>query len=551
MEESLHPNLRHTLGEGELTSPDPILARCRTLGHCAVMFDMAGELVGCEAPSSQLRELLATEVLVAPLRARLITSQLAQPAELVPGVWIAPIRYVPSSGSALTGAVVFFSPRACEDHTVLASAGVLGMGPEATKALLAPVALADDATARALAEGVGRALALAVQDLVQLSDREQTESAYTSHLSLAFDTIDLLYTVSKAISSPHAPEKFLNQLCAKAYKTLNFRWLCVAFSHDDTVPRSIAGCTYTQGELPLPADSMRERLLAASVAVLPGPHIHEDIVGCATEDQPQVLLQNLECRGKAVGVLAIGGKQGIDPIVSSYDSQLMEACAGFVSAFIESVKLYQDQHDLFVGTVQTLTAAIDAKDRYTCGHSERVAQIAWQLAVAGGLPRDDADRVRVAGLVHDVGKIGVPEAILTKPGKLLDHEFDSIKRHPDIGYNVLRPVRQLADVLPAVLHHHERYDGKGYPQRLAGEAIPLWARIIAVADTFDAMSSDRSYRQKLPREKVLEEIARSAGTQLDPTFARLMTTLDLTEYDAMSARHKQLELPLAPPALAA
>jgi HD-GYP domain-containing protein (c-di-GMP phosphodiesterase class II) len=144
-----------------------------------------------------------------------------------------------------------------------------------------------------------------------------------------------------------------------------------------------------------------------------------------------------------------------------------------------------------------------------------------------------------------VGKIGVPESTLLKPGKLTEVEFGHIKKHPEIGFEILHQVPLLADVLPGVLHHHERYDGKGYPYGLSGTEIPLMARIIAVADTFDAMSSDRAYRARMPRVQVLAEIARSAGTQLDPRLAQIMQKVNLAEYDALSARHAASEAKLA------
>src|SRR5690606_20290161 len=134
-------------------------------------------------------------------------------------------------------------------------------------------------------------------------------------------------------------------------------------------------------------------------------------------------------------------------------------------------------------------------------HSERVAYMATRLGEAIGLDAETAQRLHIAGLVHDVGKIGVPEAVLCKPGRLTDEEFKLIKLHPEIGHRILRDIPQLADVLPGVLSHHERWDGKGYPHGLAGEEIPMFGRLIAIADSFDAMSSTRTYRSAMPREK--------------------------------------------------
>jgi HD-GYP domain-containing protein (c-di-GMP phosphodiesterase class II) len=250
-----------------------------------------------------------------------------------------------------------------------------------------------------------------------------------------------------------------------------------------------------------------------------------------------VLAQPIVREGAVVGVLVCGDKRGDDPQVSSYDQQLLEAAAAYSSAFLENTCLYQDQQSMFMGSLKALTAAIDAKDRYTCGHSERVAMLARSIALAAGMSPEQAERVHICGLLHDVGKIGVPEAVLCKPGRLTDEEFALIQRHPEIGHGILKDIPMLGDVLPGVLHHHERWDGKGYPHRIASQKIPLVARVIALADTFDAMSSTRSYRPAMPRATVLAEIERSGGSQLDPDLVARFRMVDLSEYDAMVRRH--------------
>ena len=160
--------------------------------------------------------------------------------------------------------------------------------------------------------------------------------------------------------------------------------------------------------------------------------------------------------------------------------------------------------------VRALTSAIDAKDPYTCGHSDRVARVAVRLAEELGCDRKLIDTIYLSGLLHDVGKIGIDDNVLRKPGKLTDGEYEHIKtprrdRLPHPG-----DIKQLDEVLPVVLHHHEQWDGRGYPQGLAGKEIPLLARIVAVADSFDAMASDRPYRQGMPDEK-LDDHARRCG----------------------------------------
>jgi putative nucleotidyltransferase with HDIG domain len=175
----------------------------------------------------------------------------------------------------------------------------------------------------------------------------------------------------------------------------------------------------------------------------------------------------------------------------------------------------------YVSTVRALAEAIDAKDPYTRGHSERVGVYASRIARELGCEKQFIERIFLAGLLHDVGKIGIPDAIISKPDKLTPEEYEAIKRHPEIGARIIEPVSFLSDIVSCVRHHHEWYDGsdRGYPDRLARERIPFPSRIILVADTVEAMSSDRPYRKGLPFERVLEEIWRFRGSQFDPVAA--------------------------------
>ena len=205
---------------------------------------------------------------------------------------------------------------------------------------------------------------------------------------------------------------------------------------------------------------------------------------------------------------------------------------------MENAELYHRQHMTFIGTVKALSAAIDAKDQYTQGHSERVAMLSEMLALKVGYSEEEAGRIRISGLVHDVGKIGVAESVLCKPGRLTDEEFDMIKTHPRIGHEIMKEIPDLHDILPGVLHHHERWDGHGYPGNLAGEDIPRMARIMALADTFDAMSSNRAYRAGMSRDKVFAEFKKCAGTQFDPDLVEPFLALDFSIYDEMVSKHK-------------
>jgi putative nucleotidyltransferase with HDIG domain len=175
--------------------------------------------------------------------------------------------------------------------------------------------------------------------------------------------------------------------------------------------------------------------------------------------------------------------------------------------------------------IQSLALAVETKDPYTKGHSERVAELSEELASKMGLLQTDVERIRIAGVLHDIGKIGVSDMLLGKKEKLEECEYEVVKLHSMEGQNILKPLYFLNDILPAIYHHHERFDGKGYPVGLSGKNIPLWARIIQVADTYDAMTSDRPYRAALTEEQAIKEITSCAGTQFDPVISHVMVKI--------------------------
>lgn len=225
-------------------------------------------------------------------------------------------------------------------------------------------------------------------------------------------------------------------------------------------------------------------------------------------------------RGKVIGVIEAVNKKVKKKFTES-NKIFFEALANQAAIAIQNAQYYTELRGLFLNTVQSLTAAIDAKDPYTRGHSERVTKYSVMLAKALKLPHEEIERIQLAGLLHDIGKIGIDEKILQKPAKLTESEYKEIQRHPTIGESIMKPIKSLNDILPGIRNHHERWDGKGYPDSLKGENIPLYGRIIALADTYDAMTSDRPYRKGLSKKIALDEINRCAGTQFDPKLAKL------------------------------
>ena len=188
----------------------------------------------------------------------------------------------------------------------------------------------------------------------------------------------------------------------------------------------------------------------------------------------------------------------------------------------EVIKQQERLSNMSMEIVKALSDAVDAKDTYTRGHSARVAEYAREISRRAGCTEEEQQNVYMMGLLHDVGKIGIPDSIINKPGRLTDEEFETIKKHPVAGWQILKNISDFPELAIGAKWHHERYDGKGYPDGLAGEKIPVQARMIAVADTYDAMTSNRSYRKALAQEVVRAELARGRGTQFDPFFADIM-----------------------------
>ncbi|MBN1507094.1 MAG: HD domain-containing protein [Sedimentisphaerales bacterium] len=219
------------------------------------------------------------------------------------------------------------------------------------------------------------------------------------------------------------------------------------------------------------------------------------------------------------------------PDFDSTDIKLFTSVASSCAVFVENGRLFRDLKELFVGSLRALTSSIDAKDQYTRGHSERVALvshwIAERISERQPLEEEQIHKIYLAGLLHDIGKIGIDEQVLRKNGKLTGEERQCIQRHPAIGASILRGIKQMQDIVPGVLCHHERIDGTGYPDGLRGDEIPLTGKIVGLADSFDAMTSRRVYRDALSIEHALEEIRRGLGTQFDETVGTVFLESDV------------------------
>ncbi len=211
--------------------------------------------------------------------------------------------------------------------------------------------------------------------------------------------------------------------------------------------------------------------------------------------------------------------------LTAEEVRLVTTLAEIAGNAIYRTRLRQSLEESYLETVPALASTLDARDRYTSRHSDRIARLAVAVAREMGLSKEEQERIRFAAYLHDIGKIGIPDAVLQKPGPLNEEEWKLIKKHPVIGAQILVPIQHLKDVVEIVRHHQERFDGLGYPDGLAGEAIPILARILAVVDAYSAMIDDRIYRKGRPHDQAIEELKRYAGTQFDPkvvgTFLRI------------------------------
>ena len=202
--------------------------------------------------------------------------------------------------------------------------------------------------------------------------------------------------------------------------------------------------------------------------------------------------------------------------------RLASALAAEAGTMVERARMGERLEDAYFATLGTLAAALEAKDAYTNDHASQIAELAAALCERLGIDADDTRVIKLGALLHDIGKIGIPEAILRKPGSLTSEEMLVMQQHPDIGARILEPVPYFADLVPLVRSSHERWDGRGYPDGLAGDEIPLGSRVIAVCDAFHAMTEDRIYRRALPLPAAVAEIERCSGTQFDPACVQAM-----------------------------
>jgi HD-GYP domain-containing protein (c-di-GMP phosphodiesterase class II) len=392
----------------------------------------------------------------------------------------------------------------------------------------------------AQAEACGAIFLSMLRDKLRVDALEGELNTLSTQLANAYEELSLIEQVSSGMRVNRRSLDFFRHACIQVMQVLGVRAMGAALWHDKCrqEPTVYGETTLTPEALKRLEDELTAILaLRKSVLIVndvPGSAVFGGWLGKHAQRLIAVPLQ----RGEQV----LGCVFGFDKAAGDFDSvdsKLLASIANESAIYLENAILYGDVHALMMGLLHSLTSAVDAKDAYTCGHSERVALLSRHLAACLGLSDSEVERIYMAGLLHDVGKIGVPESVLQKTGRLTSEEFELMKKHPQIGARILNDVKQLEDIIPGVLYHHERYDGKGYPAGLAGQNIPLMGRIICLADCFDAMTSNRTYRKALPLEVALTEIRRCAGTQFDPALAETFLRITPDQFRSLLRDHQQ------------
>ena len=363
-----------------------------------------------------------------------------------------------------------------------------------------------------------------VEEVVQgFARREEENVRLVEEVLQSYEQLNILFEVTKASICMAHPEEMYDFALDRLSKALRAHFACFFDARGDfdrTTPRF-----EQQAE---PYRAYRELITGEAQAA-----IREVVGGGAAQTLEIAGLQAGQAQahcGSLLVVPLVSGEESLGAAVfgrpptepfRTGDCSMAEAVMGQVAITAHKIRLFQDLQQMSFDIVGALVNAIDAKDKYTCGHSDRVARWSVALGLALNLGEDDLQMLAWAGRLHDVGKIGIRDDVLDKPGRLTEEEFAHIKEHPVISYDVLKPIRRLAHVLNAVRHHHEAWDGSGYPDGLIGEHIPREARIIQTADVFDALTSTRSYRRAFPVDKALGIMREDAGTRLDPDMVDL------------------------------
>lgn len=408
-----------------------------------------------------------------------------------------------------------------------------------------PINLGDEGKAIAVVENHGEDTNLSghvcqlVKELLAQIEKniksEQQIGLVSTELADTYEELVLLYKMSSNMKVSQADSNYLQLACDWLTELVNVEGIAILLerqigSHKRLVLTAGAGLIDVNQQL---VEQLHARLLE-EVAKDKDALLDSDVDGPCRYTWPgrirNIIAVPLEVNQRITGLMVAINR--IDkPDFDSTDVKMFNSVAHQCAIFIENGRLFKDLKGLLVGSLKALTTSIDAKDQYTRGHSERVAFIAkWiaeKLAETQDIDEDFIHKIYLAGLLHDIGKIGIPEGLLRKKGKLTNDEMLTIKSHPSIGASILSEIKQMQEIIPGILYHHERFDGKGYPNNLSDDRIHMIGKIISVADSFDAMTSKRTYRDAMSLQAAADEIRKASGTQFDPVVTKAFLESDL------------------------
>lgn len=357
----------------------------------------------------------------------------------------------------------------------------------------------------------------------------------STELSRTYEELVLLYNMSTSTKVTQSNATYLQMACDQITSLVNVEGIAVFLEKNVDHEKRLV-LTAGSGVIAidqLTADILQVRLieeLKSSKEALLDSQVDSPFKYDWPNQIQNIIAVPLHSNDKIIGLMVATNIIG-KPDFDSIDVKLFNSVANQCAVFIKNNRLFEDLKELFIGSLKALTNSIDAKDPYTRGHSERVAfisrWIAERLAQDRPIEEDQIHKIYIAGLLHDIGKIGVNEAVLRKEGKLSADDLNHIKAHPRIGAGILADIKQMKDIVQGILYHHERPDGTGYPQGLTGDQIPLIAKIIGLADAFDAMTSKRVYRDAMSIKRALAEIEKALGTQFDTEVGRVFIKSDV------------------------
>ncbi len=366
--------------------------------------------------------------------------------------------------------------------------------------------------------------------LTGIAETEAQKRALVSETLYKYKEITLLYDVVEKVSSCLDTKEIARLVIEEARKVIRLTSISVLLFNRETDTMELLG-EYGHGE-DAPPTVTRGVGIAGSVWASGRAEIVNDVHSDPRFVEGAVSIRSLICaplkaKDTVVGIIKLGN---CEPVTyTAEDLKLFSTLASLAAVAIENASLYEQLKDAFYMTIYTLAETIEKRDPYTGNHTKRVMEYSLAIGKTLGLPEEDMARLQLGAVLHDIGKIGIRDNVLLKESALTDEEFAQIKMHPVYGEEIISRISQLKSTIPGVKHHHEKFDGKGYPDGLKGNNIDITARIISVADTFDAMTSTRPYRLGLTLDVAFEELKKYSGSQFDPEVVDAFFASDVME----------------------